>query len=444
MKRLIFLPVILLVLAFGTYFNTDETLRSQLEENGIYALEMPAPQDSSKVLLGQKLFYDKILSGNRDISCATCHHPNFGGGDELRLPIGVGGEGLGSERTLGALREFIPRNSPEIFNRGAVEWTSMFWDSRVTGSPAHGYDTPVDEKLPGGLENILAVQAMFPVTSRDEMRGEIGDRDIDGKLNELALISNAAPRSMWMAIMDRLLAIPEYVDLFKQAYPAIQTEDLGFQHAANAIAAFEIEAFTALDSPWDAYLQGADDALNDAEKKGAILFYGEAGCVKCHSGPLMTDQDHHNIGVPQFGPGKDDLTPVDPGRFLESGRAEDKFAFRTPPLRNVAETGPWMHNGAYNDLSAAVRHHLDAEKALRNYDTNALSPELKNLFQDQETLIQRLVGSLDANVTTAAPNLNEQQLDYLMAFLGALTDSSPERAQTLVPESVPSGLAVDR
>ena len=86
---------------------------------------------------------------------------------------------------MGAERERIPRNSPEIFNRGSSEWHTMFWDSRVAKMP-EGWYTPADEKFPQeGFDNILAVQAMFPVTSRDEMRGEIGDRDVEGNINEL-------------------------------------------------------------------------------------------------------------------------------------------------------------------------------------------------------------------------------------------------------------------
>lgn len=84
------------------------------------------PMSHPKVQLGQALFFDKEISGDRDIACATCHHPTLGAGDGLALSIGVGGDGLGTERSLGEGRGFIPRNAPEIFNRGSAEWTTMF------------------------------------------------------------------------------------------------------------------------------------------------------------------------------------------------------------------------------------------------------------------------------------------------------------------------------
>ena len=90
---------------------------------------------------------------------------------------------------------------------------------------------------------------------------------------------------------------------------------------------------------------------------------GEAGCSECHSGYLLTDQVAHNIGVPSLGPGKTVSTNIDFGFMLESGEEGDRYSFRTPPLHNVALTGPWMHNGAYASLEDAVRHHLDAQKA---------------------------------------------------------------------------------
>ena len=373
-----------------------------------------------------------------------CHHPALQAGDGLVLPIGVGGTGLGTTRSMGADRERIPRNSPEIFNRGAAEWHSMFWDSRVSGTVATGFDTPAEEKLPKGFDNILAVQAMFPVTSRDEMRGEIADYHNYGGENELALISNAAPQSIWRALMRRLLAIPEYVALFEEAYPDISSEELGFQHAANAIAAFEIEAFTFLDSPWDKYLAGERKAMSKSAKRGALLFYGKAGCVSCHSGSLMTDQEHHNIGIPQLGPGKVDESTLDVGRYAETGKMEDLFAFRTPPLRNVAITGPWMHNGAYAELESAIRHHLDPVGMLKNYDATQIPEELRHTYQNEEALVQRMLRTLDPKIGLKTGNLSRGEVRDLLVFLEALTEEGAERMQEeAIPKTVPSGLPVD-
>ena len=270
------------------------------------------------------------------------------------------------------------------------------------------------------------------------------DVDVNGEENELALISNAAPQSIWQAIMKRLFDIPEYVELFKSVYPQMALEDMGFQQAANAIAAFEIDAFTYLDSPWDDYIAGNNEAMTEKEKLGAILFFGKAGCSNCHSGNLMTDQEHHNIGVPQFGPGKGNAAPLDVGRYAETGLKEDRFAFRTPPLRNVATTAPYMHNGAYNSLYDAIAHHINPEKALKEYDYNQLPIGLRKSYQDSEKLYQKMVNSLDKTLLNETPNLEENEMDALLAFMNALTDKSLSKARSSMLSSVPSGLPVDQ
>ena len=442
MKTLISLLTMTCVLAFS-YTEIDHALYSVLRVNNISTMEKPEI-DSLKAVLGQKLFFDKILSGNKDISCATCHHPSLNSADGLALPIGVGGSGLGETRIIGYDRTHIPRNSPEVFNRGASEWHTMFWDSRVAGSVAEGFESPVDEKLPEGFDNVLAVQAMFPVTSRDEMRGEIGDRDVNGIENELALISPAAPNSIWLALMKRLLAIPEYVDLFKAAYPDTPVEELGFQHAANAIAAFEIDAFTFLDSPWDHYIAGDNTALTEQQKLGALLFFGKAGCGNCHSGNLLTDQEHHNIGIPQFGPGRGNAAPLDVGRFAETGKKEHRFAFRTPPLRNVAITAPYMHNGAYDNLYDAIVHHLNPEKALKEFDSSHLPEKLQKSYQDSEKLYQKIVNSLDPILVNNRPELATEEINALVVFMNSFTEKGLSAVSSTLISEVPSGLPVDQ
>ena len=218
-----------------------------------------------------------------------------------------------ASRVMGSDRDFVPRNSPDVFNRGDPAWVTMFWDGRISGSPEMGFSNPAGMMLPHGLENILAAQAMFPVTSLDEMRGKPGDEDKFD--NELADLPEDDPTAVWDALMKRLLAIPEYVAMFRAAYPYESRDGLGFQHAANAIAAYEATTWTMTDSPWDQYLAGDNSAISDGAKRGAILFYGEAKCGSCHGTNLLTDQDYHNIAVPQLGPGKDDEKPLDYGRW---------------------------------------------------------------------------------------------------------------------------------
>lgn len=444
MKKYNFGPLAILLAALFLGFsswNVDIQLRSIIVENNLTPSQPPTDLDPQKVELGRLLFFDKLLSGNKDISCATCHHPSVASIDALSLSIGVGGKGLGKDRQMGVNREHIPRNSPDLFNRGSQDWHTMFWDSRVSGSVSEGFVTPADEKLPDGLENILAVQAMFPVTSRDEMRGEIGDKDINGEINELALISNASHDIIWHRIMLRILEVPEYRALFQEVYPDIPLKDLGFQYAANAIAAFETAAFTYNDSPWDQYLAGDTSALSPAAKNGALLFYGEANCSSCHSGSLFSDQRSHNLGVPQLGPGKGHSRPLDLGRFLETGRAEDLFSFRTPSLKNTAITGPWMHNGAYNSLEATIRHHLNPQEGLTQYDAEQLEEALKHTYQNSEAVKQQLLANLDPQLTTKIP-LTDQHIQDLVAFLQTLTDTSALHLNEWIPEAVPSGLPV--
>ena len=409
--------------------------------NAIVADEV---QDLNKIKLGQQLFFDKILSGSQDISCATCHHPSTHSGDDLSLSIGVGGHGIGYTRVLGETRRLIPRNAPEIFNRGAAEWRTMFWDGRVEIKPNGEVISPADEKLPiEHIENIVAMQAMFPVTSRREMRGRKGDVDIEGKPNTLAAVGDTDFEDIWARVMARITAIPEYVDLFEQVYPDIDPNELHFAHAANALAAFQIHAFAFEDSPWDRYLSGEQNALSAEAKKGAVLFYGRAGCSSCHSGTLMTDQNYYNILVPQIGPGHRDSAGFDIGRARVTDKKEDAFAFRTPPLRNVAITGPWMHNGAYTSLEETIKHHSQPLDMLQSYDVSQLDDSLENTFRLNTSTILAMSQTFSSEINVV-PDFSAEEIQQLIAFLQALTSPSTSDLSHLVPEKVPSGLPVDR
>lgn len=419
----------------------DQQLKVLFKQEGVKPLGEFPPPERAKVELGRALFFDKELSGNRDISCATCHHPFLNTGDGLALSFGTGGTGLGPTRIKGVGRQLIPRNSPDVFNRGGAETTTMFWDIRLSGSVAHGFSTPAGLQLPTGLENILAAQAMFPVTSRDEMRGNKDDLGITGQPNELALLADTDFRGIWAALMKRLLAIPEYLVLFDQAYPNTPLDKLGFEHAANAIAAFEIETCTLRNSPWDRYLAGDDTALSAQQKRGALVFYGAAACSRCHSGTLLTDQKAHNIAVPQLGPGKGSGAPLDHGLALETKNLKDSFKFRTPPLRNTALTGPWMHNGAYTTLEAAVKHHLSAEKSLRNYDKYQLDLDIQHTAHLDEKVTASILATLDPLVASPL-QISDADFTGLVAFLHALTDADAAAMASQIPKWVPSGLPV--
>jgi len=162
----------------------------------------------------------------------------------------------------------------------------------------------------------------------------------------------------------------------------------------NAIATFEAYEFTYTNTPWDEYLRGNKRAISNEAKLGALLFYGKANCSSCHSGNLFTDQKYHNIAVPQFGPGKNE-GGYDYGRYNVTGDPNDKYKFRTPPLRNVAVTFPYMHDGAYKDLKMAIKHHTNPEYYLRNYNpkTNGIPDELIPTLKDSEEDIQDMLSS---------------------------------------------------
>jgi len=442
----------------------DKNLAKLIDEQGVTPIDLGPAPESPKVALGEALFFDKEISGNRDTSCATCHHPLLHGGDGLPLSFGTGGRGLGTTRAIGNERELIPRNAPEIFNRGAPEWQTMFWDGRVA---THGYvlESPAGGDLPLDLDSALAIQAMFPPTSRDEMRGKSGDlcetydtepvlltegSELEGlwtalsgrvgDVNEIALVEDGNLTVIWATLTDRLLAIPEYQQMFAAAYPDTAENKIGFEHAANAIAAYEIAAFSFDDSPWDRYLAGELGAMSEEAKKGALLFYGQDSCSQCHAGSLMTDQQYHNIGIPQLGPGKQE-GGIDYGRFLETEDPQDKFAFRTPPLRNVALTGPWTHNGSYLKLEDVIRHHLNPEVGLRSFNPSTLPAIYQDEVHLEGELIWEMLETLDPLVATPR-DLTDEELDQLIAFLNALTSPSAVDLSDLVPETVPSGLPV--
>jgi cytochrome c peroxidase len=404
----------------------------------------------AKVMLGKVLFFDKILSGNQNTSCATCHHALTDTGDGLSLPVGEGGRGLGVTRDTGsgadAVVERVPRNAPPVFNLGAESFTLMFHDGRVAAdaSQPSGFSSPAGDNLPAGLDNALAVQAMFPVTSATEMAGQAGENSIAdaGAIGDLT-----GPAGVWAQLADRLRANSEYVTMFNMAY-GIDASEITMVHAANAIAAFEAEAWRADNSPFDRYLRGDEKALSKSAKKGMKLFYGKAGCSACHSGKFQTDNDFHAIAMPQIGAGKghDIDGHGDFGREAVTGAAEDRYRFRTPSLRNVVLTGPWGHDGAYNSLKAVVMHHLDPVNSIMSYDcenepvlpSRADLDALDCIVQDDANRVAEIA---DANELPAI-QLKRKEIHYLIDFLNALTDLSSIDLRDDVPKSVPSGLTL--
>ncbi|MDJ0941116.1 MAG: cytochrome c peroxidase [Woeseiaceae bacterium] len=412
-------------------------------------------QDPAKVKLGQELFFDKVLSGNMNISCATCHHPLAGTGDGLALPVGEGGRGLGVTRDTGsgsdAVHERVPRNAPPVFNLGANEFSVMFHDGRIqpdAGMPS-GFESPAGMDLPEGLDNALAVQAMFPVTSGTEMAGQPGENTI---ADVAAAGDLAGPNGVWAQLAERLRGIDGpggYVEQFIAVFDDVNSaDDIEYRHAANAIAAFEAVAWRADDSPFDRFLRGKRSAMSLNQIRGMRIFYSNRGnCSSCHSGKFQTDLNFYAIAMPQAGGGKGDgmFGYEDFGRERVTGNIADRYRFRTPTLRNIALTPPYGHAGTYDDLESAVRHHLNAVNSLYSYDISQLRvpprPDL-NAADAQAMNDPAVVDAIAARSEIAPRNLTDWEVARLIDFLNALTDPSMLDMRDDVPVQVPSGLTL--
>jgi len=408
-------------------------VRTLASSKGVTALEHPAAPRPALARLGQMLAFDKVLSGNRDIACMTCHLPDFATGDGRSLSIGQGGSGLGPARTH-ADGHFIARNAPPLFNLSAM--TSFFWDGRVSRDGSGTFHMPADAGITDGMSSVfefgaLSAQALVPLLSRAEMRGERG--------NELAAIPDGQPVEVWKAIMARLGAIPEYRGLFQAAYPGQRFEDMTMAHASNAIAAFFLAKLSFTDTPWDRFLRGDDRALAIDQLRGAKNFLAFT-CVRCHSGAALSDNAFHNALVPQLGPGSGDGADGrdDFGRMRITGNPAERYAFRTPPLRNVELTAPYGHDGAIGDLHAFVDHYSEIDAKLRAFDPSTLEPSLQGT----------VLPTTDAILATRDPLLgttriaNERTAETT-AFLKSLTDPAARDLRRLRPARVPSGLPVD-
>jgi len=406
------------------------------------------PVDPAKAKIGQLLFYDKILSGNRNISCGTCHHHDHAGSDGLSLGIGEGGAGVGPQRTAGTgpdrIVKRIPRNAPALWNLGHRSVKQLFHDGRLSVSDLYGngFDSPAEEWLPKGLETVVAAQALFPLVAQFEMAGNPKENEIAGAVHDRI---DAA----WPILAKRVRTIPEYGQLFVGAFETVdKPEEVTIVDIANAIGAFVISEWQSFDSPFDDW-QAGRAALPEAAERGRVLFFGRAGCAGCHSGPLFTDQSFHALGLPGFGPGRTrrfDPFARDVGRMGDSDRLEDAYRFRTPSLRNVALTAPYGHNGAWPTLGGIIRQHLDPAAARATW-TPAMArlPEAPWLASTYFVIRQdrREMARQAAHIDITPVPLGAAEITDLVAFLQALTGKSAKQRPLGRPENVPSGLTVD-
>lgn len=366
----------------------------------------PVPQPpegrapAERIQLGQLLFFDPILGGEKDVSCATCHHPAFAFADGRQFSAGVSGTGLGPDRTLavsaisGQPIGATTRNSPTVLN-AAYNADSLglpghlgrqFWDGRAAG---------------------LEEQARGPITSRIEMAGDAYSVDVARD-----------------SVVARLRSIPEYVNRFRAAFPveaavAAGGDIITMDTYGRALAAYERELVTRR-TPFDRYASGDDAALTAQQKRGLELFFSSAQCGQCHSGPMFSDFSFRVVGVPQAGAGGTVLPGDDLGREEHTGLESDRRAFRTPTLRNVELTGPYMHDGVFTSLDEVIRFY-DAGASPRHTGMNP--------------------GDLDPLVASPL-GLSAEDRAALESFLKALTDAGTGIDPSLrtVPLKVPSGL----
>lgn len=406
--------------------------------------------------LGMKLFYSKSLGGEMDSACVTCHHPSLGGTDNLSLSVGV--EAIDVD-LLGPGRrsingEFpVPRNAPTTFN-SALYRQSLFWDSRVKQldsgirTPDSAFDTPTT----GAGSSLLTAQAKFPITSTEEMRTE---RFETGSGNAVVRAHLSARIGGYDGGFNAASELSQnsWLNEFQAAFGTTESAEtlVSYDNIAEALASYEASQVF-INNPWKNYLDGDTNAISDQAKQGAVLFFtsrqnGGGDCSRCHAGDLFSDEDHHVVAFPQIGPGKGDGVTGDDdfGLERESGVRADRYKFRTPSLLNVSVTAPYGHTGAYETLREVVQHYDRPNRALaifnnnnwcesitdnaNNNNCNALFPNARNNTE----LAQDALDDQPQNDSLNGINLNNNEVNAIVAFLETLTDPCVEDRSCLAP-----------
>ena len=423
----------------------NEELRGHLEERAFTGriestleerLGRPVDQDLAEI--GRLLFFDPILSLTRDNSCSGCHGPNVSFSGSQPIAIGVGNNGIVGPDRSGPHNQ---RRAPSILN--AAFFPRLMWDARFASATIDPFDNgrgfnfpPPDGQTLSHMQHLLGAQGFTPIINRFEMAGGFdGDHE-----------------TMRAEVTRRVDDIPEYRKRFAEVFPEIaEGAPLRFEHIARGLAEFQFTLVRA-DAPIDRFARGDTEAMTPDQKRGAILFFsirskcGECHIVKGFANEMFSDFEPHVLGVPQVvptngiqpfdGPGADE----DYGLEQQSGREQDRYKFRTHPLRNAAYQPFYMHNGAYRCLSDAIRHHLDAQERVRNYRTDHLPATLQKVGP-REAVLQRL----HPFIHSPDEELTDEQVDLILTFVRdglSDPDAAPEALRSLVPAAVPSGLPV--
>lgn len=400
----------------------------------------------AKERLGQALFFDPILSGPQNIACATCHVRSKASGDGMRVAVALGGgSGVGDVRLENEDAFVIPRNVLPFFNRGSKDFVAFFWDGKVQTHADGSFESPLGRSLPVGFDSLLAVAASFPMAEQDEMLGRSARR-LGGRGTHHGQLVGPQPDPdnfqqrairVYPNLIKRLLldsnevsenTRDRYRKLFAEAYPGVDVERLGMAHIGNALAAYISIAFQTKAAPWDRYVSGDNDAINTSQKRGALLFYGKGRCAVCHAGTQFSDFRFHGLAIPQIDVGKHGKN-LDYGRAAATSRGEDRYKFRTAPLRNAALSGPWGHNGAFDSLRAVIQHHFNPVPMLWAAQRHSAA---------EAAQAGRLLG-FRSPILAEIEALDDLELNDIEAFIGSLTSPTVLSDAQALPLSVPSG-----
>ena len=388
--------------------------------------------------LGRLLWFDTITGLNDDNTCGGCHSPLRGFGDTQSIAIGIDNNGIVGPDRAGPRNQ---RRSPMVLN--TAFYPALMWNSRFRSLSSDPFDNHLGFEFPppegqslSHLPHLLDAQAFIPPTERVEVAGFDFPGDNDALRGE---------------VLRRLNDVDDYRRLFAQSFPEVRHgAPITFDMFGRAIAEFEFTLVFA-DAPIDRFARGAHGAMTSAQKRGAALFFGRAGCVRCHavSGPsneMFSDFEQHVLAVPQVAPSATNLTFDGPGANEDFGleqvtqNAADRYAFRTSPLRNVGLQPTFCHNGAFVSLEAAIRHHLDVPSSVQRYTPATLDEDLRGPIGPMDDVLARLDPRL------AAPTeLTEAEFGDLLAFVrdGLLDErAAPSRLRHLIPSHVPSGRRV--
>ena len=398
--------------------------------------------DNQLADLGRLAFHDSLLGLNNDNSCAGCHAAHLGFGDSQSIAIGVENNNVvGPDRTG-------PRNqrrAPLILNN--VFFPALMWNSRfnsVSGDPFDniaGFQFPLPEGFSlSALPHLLTAQAFIPTTEKPEMTG----------FHPSVPATNDGIRA---AVVERLNANAEYRKLFSKNFIEVKSgAPITYEMLARAIAEFEFTLVFA-DAPIDKFARGQKNAMTEDEKRGALIFFGSGNCVSCHavsgqSNEMFSDFRQHVAGIPQIAPTLGNVTFDGPGANEDfgleqvTGNPNDRYAFRTSPLRNLALQPTFFHNGCFTRLEDAVRYHLNAIGSAPGYDPTAADVDAD--LQGPQGPIGPVLARIDPALATPV-TLSSSEFRQLIAFLrtGLLDPkANAHDLRKLIPARLPSGRPV--